>query len=121
MAMTNYKLLSKKGLSMQMPVNSKRAGNSLMKMISISNNSEELSKVNKEDAAALCARGSFLSSHRDSEHDDGTSQIATTDQPTSLVYSETESELDVSFHIVMILYRHGICLASQHMPGLAGT
>ena len=102
----------------KIPLDSRRAKTQLAKVV---DNSEELSKVNKEDAAALCARGSFLSSNRDSEHGDGPSQIATTDQPTSVVNSETESELDVSFHIVMILYRHGICLASQHMPGLAGT
>jgi hypothetical protein len=46
----------------------------------------QLGKVNKEDAAALCAssRGSFLPSHHDIELGDGPSQ--------------TESELDVGFH-----------------------
>ncbi|EFX76481.1 hypothetical protein DAPPUDRAFT_107031 [Daphnia pulex] len=72
-------------------LDARRAKTQLAKVV---DNSEELSKVNKEDAAALCARGGFLSSHRDSEHSDGPSQIATTDQPTSVVYSETESELD---------------------------
>jgi hypothetical protein len=83
----------KKEFKPTIPLDARRAKTQLAKVV---DNSEELSKVNKEDAAALCARGGFLSSHHDCEHGDRPSQIATTDQPTSVVYSGTESELDVS-------------------------